>query len=353
MSNNLEFYKRQSNTFKDKIDFVIYVANWALAIVHLCYLVFYIIEEANPLILECLMSLMIYIYFLISGVKNHKMFGIISYICILSHTILGTFYFGWNAGYYQWLYGLICAYFLPSFGADVEEKITRPIYMGLIYIICFFILFFLTQKNIIQTNILLSSNTIHIMFFINAVLVFITIMAFTYFFTTRQKLKEEFLNERAELDQLTQLKNRYGINKYISKKLKEETSFYVGILDIDFFKKVNDTYGHDAGDFILKQIALRLKILEGYGVVSARWGGEEFIVISENNMTKDNFYEVLDTLRKNIEQSNFKLKGNQINITVSIGISKYNKQVNIAKVLKKADENLYQAKSSGRNKVVI
>ena len=341
----------KNNMFKNKINKVVYISNWFLAVLHIFYLIFYIIEGADPLTLICMLSLIIYIYFLIVGINNNKMFGTISYICIWSHTVLATIYFGWNVGYYQWLYALICAYFLPSFDSNIDELTKRPIYRGIIFIMTFFGLYFLTHSDLI-VSFKLDEKLTGIIFTINAIIVFITIMTFTYFFTKRQKLKEEVLNERAEFDQLTNLRNRYGINKVIDKKIKKD-SFVVGILDIDFFKKVNDTYGHDAGDFILRQVALRLKILEGYGIMCARWGGEEFIIISESEMSLKQFKETLEVLRKNIEDSYFKFNENTINITVSIGISEYNKNLDIAKVLKEADEKLYTAKENGRNKIIL
>ncbi|MGL5870573.1 GGDEF domain-containing protein [Clostridium chrysemydis] len=159
------------------------------------------------------------------------------------------------------------------------------------------------------------------------------------------------------LDGLTGLYNR----KYIDTRLKSdiEDSFEYNeplsilMIDIDFFKKVNDTYGHVIGDKILKRFA---KILEeNFKDTNNSWigryGGEEFISIIPNG-SKDYSKKISEDLRKEIEKEEFKVKENIIKITCSIGIYTMEKEkLDIDELIERADLKLYMAKELGRNRV--
>jgi len=152
------------------------------------------------------------------------------------------------------------------------------------------------------------------------------------------------MKRQSEYDQLTNVLNRHGCFSKLRKIRNEDYS--VMIMDIDHFKKINDTYGHDVGDEILKQLAEYVSKNIRKDDVFCRWGGEEFIVI----MPHTNLNEAkiaAEKVRKIIEHSKF-IKN--IPVTVSIGVAK--SVGDFDKTLKVADENLYKAKNSGRNQVV-
>lgn len=157
----------------------------------------------------------------------------------------------------------------------------------------------------------------------------------------------------ANVDFLTQIPNRrhfFNVGELaIKQAIKEKNHTIVAIMDIDSFKSINDNYGHDCGDFVLKEMANLIKeYLAGH--LYARIGGEEFgFVISAANfiVTK----ALIENLLQAIAQHNFTFKDMRFNITVSIGAS-YEIRGNLDRTLKDADQNLYLAKMSGRNKVV-
>ena len=126
-----------------------------------------------------------------------------------------------------------------------------------------------------------------------------------------------------------------------------EKDIIILMLDIDFFKKVNDTYGHAAGDDILKFVATEVKS-QVYGRdYVIRWGGEEFIVILVD-YTIEQARELAEKLRKNIEETD----NGVCPLTISIGVSRYNKNETYHSCIEKADQALYYAKEHGRNQVV-
>ena len=167
--------------------------------------------------------------------------------------------------------------------------------------------------------------------------VIVLIIGIIFFFGEK---KLEMVKQEAMYDELTGILNRRGIDYRIKDMDKGSILFF----DIDHFKQVNDTYGHEFGDYVLKEIGKILKDTFRKSDIVGRWGGEEFIVILPNT----NYFDairVAEKLRKTIENHDFKGK----KITVSIGITEY--EGDLEENLKKADEALYEAKNSGRNQV--
>ncbi|MBQ8177014.1 MAG: sensor domain-containing diguanylate cyclase [Oscillospiraceae bacterium] len=169
---------------------------------------------------------------------------------------------------------------------------------------------------------------------------------------------ETFLDDSMH-DKLTELKNRMGFhhdynNKY-SKLLNNEKEFHtvsLFICDIDFFKKVNDTYGHNAGDAVLKHVAenFRRNSRNCDGVY--RWGGEEFIVILPDT-TPEQAAETAERLRLVIEASVCEFEDLKIKVTMSFGVTEINPSMSIEDNISVADEKLYKAKQNGRNQVIL
>jgi diguanylate cyclase (GGDEF)-like protein len=164
----------------------------------------------------------------------------------------------------------------------------------------------------------------------------------------------------AYLDELTQLPSRRALNEAL---LKLPENFTIAMLDVDHFKKFNDTFGHEAGDQALRMVASRLARIAGGGK-AYRYGGEEFAVLFPGRPAEEVFV-YLDRMRKVIEQSNFVVRGRdrrrgsnaagrgrkrQTSVTVSIGMASSGPEVSApAEVLRVADQALYRAKSRGRN----
>ncbi|MCR5273287.1 MAG: diguanylate cyclase [Lachnospiraceae bacterium] len=156
-----------------------------------------------------------------------------------------------------------------------------------------------------------------------------------------------------EYDALTKINNRrYADNKLKSlAKNSAEAEFCLAIGDIDFFKKFNDTYGHDAGDEVLKSVAAVLKKhMKGYGFV-ARWGGEEFLFVFDMVGLEKSTQVLWDTLDE-IRAMDVKYNKKVLKVTMSFGITESKKGATVDEILKKADENLYTAKETGRNQVI-
>jgi len=174
-------------------------------------------------------------------------------------------------------------------------------------------------------------------------------------------LQKELLDARNALayeamhDPLTGALNRRAILESLSKELKRaarrQSPLSIGLCDIDHFKQVNDTYGHQVGDAVLCGFveAIR-KSLRGYDLVG-RYGGEEFLVVAPDaaGSATDDIYE---RLRFQIEQLKVATRFGDVNVTVSIGVAGTENGNTVDTLIAKADAALYRAKRAGRNRVV-
>ncbi len=163
------------------------------------------------------------------------------------------------------------------------------------------------------------------------------------------------LREMASTDTLTGLPNRRTMNEHLTMLAynyeRSNQPFAIAIADIDFFKKINDTYGHDAGDYILKSLATIFKDTMGEHGMVARWGGEEFLFVFEN-ASGNQARGVLDSMRTQIEHSDFHYKDETITVTLTLGLEDYSIVSGVEATISKADSKLYRGKTEGRNRVV-
>ena len=168
----------------------------------------------------------------------------------------------------------------------------------------------------------------------------------------REHLEEQ--RQKALVDPLTGLPNRAAWGERLEHEVKEwqqhGNTLLLAMLDLDHFKRINDNYGHLAGDKVLKIIASVLcKRLRGTDFI-ARFGGEEFVLLMPSTVPSAGL-KLLESLRAAIEACPFHFKGEPVTITVSIGMSAFRPGEHGDQVLKRADQALYRAKNGGRNRV--
>ncbi len=169
---------------------------------------------------------------------------------------------------------------------------------------------------------------------------------------TEIKEREIELKVLARTDQLTKIYNRVYLdevlhNQYYRYKRNQEACSII-LLDIDFFKDVNDEYGHIVGDKVLIEFAQLLEESVRDGDIVGRWGGEEFLIVLPHTLQSQAVI-LAEKLRKKIETHQF---GVVVHKTASFGVCAFSDETSIEKLIDKADKALYEAKKSGRNKVV-
>lgn len=162
------------------------------------------------------------------------------------------------------------------------------------------------------------------------------------------------LEEKASTDFLTKLYNRRKFDSLIEYEIKQiqrynDKDLSLILLDIDGFKYINDSYGHDVGDIILKDIAKIIKLSIRESDVSCRWGGEEFAICLSHTDINDSLL-VAQKIRQTIESFTFT---QELKITCSFGVSQLHSADTYIELFKRADEALYKAKNNGKNRVEI
>ena len=180
------------------------------------------------------------------------------------------------------------------------------------------------------------------------------------------KIKQEFtktekkiarLKDTAEKDHLTGANNRRTFDKYLDEIHKESKinnePFFVVFFDIDHFKRFNDTYGHEAGDKVLKIFAQTInKNIRENSDVFFRYGGEEFVLVSSNHIR--NSLQEARFLTKKLKDAVEKIRiPNLPKITCSMGVGFFDSNKSKEEILKEADNNVYLAKENGRNRIYI
>lgn len=183
--------------------------------------------------------------------------------------------------------------------------------------------------------------------------------------TLETRLRNKYISEQhakqhfrlaSETDALTGISNK----KYFWDKFNESfqvasssgSTFSLIFFDLDNFKKLNDTYGHFAGDYVLKEVA---SLIEGghlrTGDIFARFGGEEFVIILKR-CNIENGLRVAERIRETIEKHDFIYEGQKLNVTISVGVGELNSKYKTAEeFVKEVDEASYKSKKSGKNKV--
>lgn len=168
------------------------------------------------------------------------------------------------------------------------------------------------------------------------------------------------IREQSIRDSLTWLYNHQFFQKQmdtlLNRAIREKETLGLVMMDLDHFKEFNDTYGHQAGDLVLKKTAEILNSEARSSDVIARYGGEEFVVILPGRDERS-AYDITEGIRKRFEESTIEFEGRHLKITISGGVSVFNpakeRQIKKNVLIKYADEALYRAKKEGRNRVIV
>lgn len=250
--------------------------------------------------------------------------------------------------------GIIFGMVLPTFIAlafhprsKLQRHYIEKIFVILLcWFVCDFPIIFLVPNGleIFQNTALIRASSI----------VITAIILYTYIMQDRQRrVLNHHLEKMADEDPLTKLVHKRKFYEVLEEKLYTlKPKHFIAMLDIDHFKKVNDTYGHLFGDKVLVEVANILRKYECKNLVVGRFGGEEFIIYfgeTDLNTAKN----VLEEMRKEIKNTTFSFKDDVgVNITVSIGLSEIDAKDNVIQTIYYADQNLYEAKRSGRDCLV-
>ncbi len=178
-------------------------------------------------------------------------------------------------------------------------------------------------------------------------------LVISYFFYQSRKYRKDL--EKMYIDPLTGVYNRHFM--YDNMDLFKLDTYTVFVIDIDFFKRINDTYGHEVGDKVLKEIANRIKSCIKEEDILIRYGGEEFILFVKSNPDSPTYkYDMVQfarSIKNAVMKKYIDVDGIKLKITISIGINLYEYEKSIEEAIKHADMALYKAKQRGRNRIEL
>ncbi|WP_136806607.1 diguanylate cyclase [Desulfosediminicola flagellatus] len=187
----------------------------------------------------------------------------------------------------------------------------------------------------------------------------VSVLAFAFEYSRQDWVREitalnRTLEEMSRTDELTGLINRRDMKERLSEEVarfkQNKRAFSIVMGDIDHFKQINDTYGHDCGDVMLKSIAIEMELLTKEQDKVCRWGGEEFLLLlPETNLEEG--VEVAERLRETLETLSIEYDTEILGVTMSFGVAEFNGSETLLDCLKRADGRLYHSKQNGRNQV--
>ena len=263
--------------------------------------------------------------------------------------LFSLMYFG-TASHFHWLLLNVLAYTFVVFRADQRvAKYWILITCALLFLICEFT----NTKGVYLT---VQDQRVVILSVFFAIAFYFTVVI--HLVMNRLKSVNQHLRVLAEKDELTGLANRRkvladAVNIFADSVINRDQCVFA-IVDLDHFKKINDTFGHEAGDLVLFEVStLMASVIRSQDKIG-RYGGEEFIVIMPNTTLRKAEY-VMEHLRQSVEAMEIKTdKGIIVPVTISIGVASITpKTSRYEEILAQADKGLYEAKHSGRNRISI
>ena len=280
----------------------------------------------------------------------------ISQILMIVWIILFIVMFGWDCGVQHYLFAFLALNFTVSTAGERRKVLTAVGACALRLAL------YAYARNFKPYNPLDPGISVLIQI-LNTIFIFAQITAVMIIFTKdAQKMEQKLVRYNAKLqkiasvDALTGLWNRRSMWEYIRAveydyEIGNAGFVSIAIADIDFFKRINDTYGHDAGDEVLKAVAgLFMDKMKPYGRV-CRWGGEEFLFVFYGR-NGDAAYDALQEIYDEIHRLTVSYENEEIRITVTFGLEEYDKNDGMEMAIRRADEKLYQGKETGRDKIV-
>ena len=308
-----------------------------------------------PLILANIVSITIYYYLaFIAGskalaTKDDSFIGWMVFFELIFHAVVAVVCIGKASGFQNYVYILT---FLPFFNTTYQRK-THYIRFFSIILTALGIEFyghFYPPLYQLDDMVILGMHITNTLFF----LMIMGIISFIFFQESGKY--QAILRDNSNRDPLTKLFNRRFVISEMETHLpfnrQNGVTWAVILLDIDFFKRINDTYGHNAGDLVLVALAKTLqKNIRADNIVS-RWGGEEFLIVC-SVADKKNLEKIMQRLRSVAKETAIEYQNKKISFSITLGGAIAQQQESFTELVHRADKALYRGKENGRNQCVI
>ena len=280
--------------------------------------------------------------------KHYLISTVIIYTVILAMMIAGVVSMGTEPEFQLFALGMMtCISYSGYLHKRILKKELPFAFIIIIHVLCYIGVYLYARFN--EPLYTVPRSAVDILIVFNSAASFGIVILYVCLFHNVAIKSEEKLEEMALIDKLTGLYNRHYLLAFLDHiETNAPKDRWLAILDIDDFKKVNDTYGHNCGDVILRKVADIVKQTCPNCIV-CRWGGEEFIILSNRRECSP---DVLETLRRCVAEEEFGYENASVHITVTIGVARFDGEPTNDIWISKADERLYHGKKNGKNRVV-
>lgn len=329
--------------------------NSALLGIHIIYFIIFLIMGIKVMMYFNIFSMALYVMAYGGYAKRPLLSISATFIEILIHYMVAVQCIGWGAGFQDYCFATIVVCFYVGYAFEKDKiKGYHPIPVAIISALCFYVCWIESRYG--EPLYFVAPKELDRLMLMNDTFVMLILGFFTYVFLTRILSERRRLSRNAKYDELTRLPNRHYIDGVRRDKNLDDPehapSYAIAIIDIDDFKKVNDTYGHNTGDDVLAELgSLLLKLKDEYTITS-RWGGEEFLIIRFGSSPGVALMDICEGIRKSVGAKTMVFKGFTLRVTISVGVCARSGDETFEDTFKKADNNLYEAKATGKNKVV-
>lgn len=336
---------------------------YAITAVHIFLVVLFTCLRVYPLIIFNIGSVITYVHCVniikYGYEKDLIRTFYITYVEIIIHSFVAAICIGWRFGFAQYTIGLIPFgyYMCVTLIDDPKKKYLVPTLLGFAaffsFIGCRMISMFtgalypLNASPAAELFIYIFNSICNFGFLFLVTLIFIMDMQAA---TNLLRNQNVVLDNMASIDPLTGLYNRRSMHDFFDAVIKADENFCLIMCDIDNFKKVNDTYGHDFGDVVLKEISQIIRTqVNSHGQV-CRWGGEEILIMAK--VPLDHTCQIAENIRSEVEAHSFRLHETAIHCSLTLGVAAHKPGSSVEDTITHADKRLYHGKKNGKNRVV-
>ncbi len=347
------------------IKFKYMIICFGLAGIHLIFAIAFGLGQIMPLFIYNIGVTIFYICIsLVAFRKEHYNFAVFSvYAEILICAVLSCLMLGWDWGFSMYTLSMVpasfyLAYTLPT----IKNKILIPTLMSAGIGVCYILTRVVCGRITPLYSAAIHYDNMQICFYyFNIIIAFVVLLLFSTMFATemiymQKQLEQEnvFLGEVANIDPLTRLLNRRSMNakmkNYLEVAKQNNSQFCFALLDIDDFKRVNDTYGHDCGDEVLVSIAQIISNDVRESDAVCRWGGEEILLVIDANL--ETAKKVTERICQNVRDNEVAYNDTSVKVTLTVGLSEYMQDKTLRDMFEEADQNMYYGKKHGKNQIV-
>lgn len=329
--------------------------NIIVLIIHIALLCLFIVGQVKVMVYVNLFSITYYVIILFFSKKHFYLFTRLTCIEVIIHSMLATLTLGWEWGFELYFFA-ICpiVFYFDYIAIKLKDPGFKPVISTIVVAITLAITALISGFTQAET-VFEGTAMRQVAVMSNALISFLFCVYFLYLYKKMAVDSEEIIRNMARKDTLTGLYNRRTLLELLTTSLKDvstPTRYFVALMDIDDFKKINDTYGHTVGDQVLVEVANILETLNHQGLHVSRWGGEEFLIYGPPTVTYDVITRQLDQVLKTIETKVFYHGEMSFHVTLTAGLALGGEIGEFDQVIGQADSLLYQGKHNGKNQLV-